>query len=53
MGLNAPPMTFAVDGKQFIAILAGLGGAWPQWFMNSTKCLEKMKPSSLLFVFAL
>jgi len=27
-GVNAPPMTFAVDGKQYIAILVGLGGAW-------------------------
>ena len=52
-GLNAPPMSFAVDGKQYIAILAGLGGAWPKWFVKSTKGLEKMKPSSLLYVFSL
>ena len=52
-GLNAPPMTFAVGGKQFVAILAGLGGAWPKWFVGSTKGLEKMKPSSLLYVFSL
>ncbi len=49
-GLNAPPMTFAVGGKQFVAILAG---AWPKWFVGSTKGLEKMKPSSLLYVFSL
>ena len=26
-GVNAPPMTFTVDGKQYVAILVGLGGA--------------------------
>ena len=31
-GVNAPPITFAVDGKQYVAILAGLGGAWPNGF---------------------
>lgn len=52
-GLNAPPMTFTVDGKQYIAILAGLGGAWPKWFIDSTPELKRMQPGSVLYVFAL
>lgn len=52
-GLNAPPMTFTVDGKQYIAILAGLGGAWPKWFIDSTPELKRMQPGSMLYVFAL
>ncbi len=52
-GLNAPPMTFTSDGKQYVAILAGLGGAWDKWFIDSTPALKKMQPGSVLYVFAL
>jgi len=52
-GLNAPPVTFSVDGKQYIAILVGLGGAWDKWFIDSTPELKKMQPGSMLYVFAL
>ena len=52
-GLNAPPMTFSVDGKQYVAVLVGLGGAWPKWFVDGTKGLEKLEPGSSLYVFAL
>jgi alcohol dehydrogenase (cytochrome c) len=52
-GINAPPMTYSVDGKQYIALLVGLGGAWPKWFVDSTEGLEKVEPSSMLYVFAL
>ena len=51
--INAPPMTFAVDGKQYVAVLAGLGGAWPKWFIGSTPGLEKIEPGQMLFVFSL
>ena len=40
-GVNAPPMTFTVDGKQYVAILVGLGGAWDKWFIDSTPELKK------------
>ena len=33
-GVSAPPMTFTVDGKQYIAILVGQGGAWDKWFIE-------------------
>lgn len=52
-GLNAPPISFAADGKQYVAILAGLGGAWPKWFVDGTKGLEKLEPSSTVYVFSL
>lgn len=52
-GLNAPPMTFTAGGKQYVAVLVGLGGAWPKWFVDSTAGLEKIEPSSSLYVFAL
>jgi len=52
-GVNAPPVTFSVDGKQYVAILVGLGGAWDKWFIDSTPELKKMQPGSMLYVFAL
>jgi alcohol dehydrogenase (cytochrome c) len=52
-GVSAPPMTFSVDGKQYIAILVGLGGAWDKWFIDATPELKRMQPGSMLYVFAL
>ncbi len=52
-GINAPPMTFEVDGKQYVGLLVGLGGAWPKWFVDGTKGLEKMEPGSMLYIFSL
>jgi hypothetical protein len=40
------PITFQVDGKQYVAVLVGMGGAWGEWFIA-------MNPSSTLYVFAL
>jgi alcohol dehydrogenase (cytochrome c) len=52
-GDSAPPMTFAVDGKQYVAYLIGMGGAWDKWFIDSTPELKTMQPSSTLYVFSL
>jgi alcohol dehydrogenase (cytochrome c) len=52
-GVDAPPMTFSVDGKQYVAILVGLGGAWDKWFIDSTPELKAIQPGSTLYVFAL
>ena len=41
-GINAPPITYSVDGKQYVALLVGLG-AWPKWFVDSTEGLEKVE----------
>jgi len=52
-GVNAPPMTFTSDGKQYVAILVGMGGAWDKWFIDSTPNLKSIQPGSTLYVFAL
>jgi alcohol dehydrogenase (cytochrome c) len=52
-GVSAPPVTFQVDGKQYVAVLVGMGGAWDKWFVDSTPELKTMNPSSTLYVFAL
>jgi alcohol dehydrogenase (cytochrome c) len=52
-GVNAPPMTFTAGGKQYIAILAGQGGAWDKWFIEATPELKRIQPGSMLFVFGL
>ena len=46
-------MTFSAGGKQYVAILVGLGGAWPKWFLASTPGLEKVEPGQMLYVFSL
>lgn len=51
--INAPPMSFMADGKQYVAIEVGLGGAWPQWFVSATPELKAQVPSNMLYVFAL
>ena len=51
--INAPPMSYEADGKQYIAIEVGLGGAWPQWFTDSTPELKAAVPSNVLYVFSM
>ena len=52
-GVNAPPMTFTSDGKQYVAILVGQGGAWDKWFIDATPELKAVRPSSALYVFSI
>jgi alcohol dehydrogenase (cytochrome c) len=52
-GVSAPPMSFSVDGKQYLAILVGQGGAWDKWFVDATPELKRMQPGSMLYVFSL
>ena len=50
-GINAPPVTYSVNGKQFVAVLAGsrqnvnIYGLAPE--------IKNMAPASMLYVFAL
>ncbi len=50
-GINAPPITFSVNGKQYVAVLAGsrqnanIYGLSPE--------IKNMAPASMLYVFAL
>ncbi|MDA0821739.1 MAG: PQQ-dependent dehydrogenase, methanol/ethanol family [Proteobacteria bacterium] len=52
-GINAPVMSYAVDGKQFVAIAVGFGGTMPKWWIDAVPGLENTNPSSMIFSFAL
>jgi alcohol dehydrogenase (cytochrome c) len=51
-GFNAPPMTFEVGGKQFVAILSGLS-LISKGRLTLTPELREMRHQTMLFVFAL
>src|SRR5947199_2281533 len=51
-GFNAPPMTFEVNGKQYIAILAGLSRIARNKHVNFPE-LKEQGNQPMLFVFAL
>jgi alcohol dehydrogenase (cytochrome c) len=52
VGLNAPPMTFEVGGKQYVAILTGLSVPSKAALVN-TRELREMPNQTMLFVFGL
>jgi alcohol dehydrogenase (cytochrome c) len=51
-GFSAPPMTFAIDGKQYVAIVSGPS---PQARLKNinTPELKEMRNATVLYVFAL
>jgi alcohol dehydrogenase (cytochrome c) len=51
-GLNAPPMTFEVGGKQYVAILSGLSRQ-SKGRLNLTPELRDLRNQTMLFVFGL
>ncbi len=51
-GLNAPPITYAINGRQYIAILSGTGGTWPS-HMVSMPWLKDVMNGASLYVFTL
>ncbi len=51
--MDAPTMSFGVDGKQYIAVASGGWGTVPTYFAPSVPGLEKVKPGNILWVFAL
>ena len=52
-GINAPVITYAVNGKQYISIAVGLAGGMPKWWIDGVPGLENTNPSSMIFTFAL
>jgi alcohol dehydrogenase (cytochrome c) len=50
---QAPPMTFAVNGKQYIAILGGGGGINPMVNSFGRNDLQTMEHATILWVFSL
>ena len=51
--IDAPAMTFAVDGKQYVAVASGGWGIIPTYFAPSVPGLEKIRNANLLWVFSL
>jgi alcohol dehydrogenase (cytochrome c) len=52
VGFNAPPMTFEVGGKQYVAILTGLS-RFTKFQLENTPELREMRNQTMLFVFGL
>ena len=38
-GIVAPPITYAIDGKQYVSVMAGWGGAFPKKFRSHGRLL--------------
>jgi alcohol dehydrogenase (cytochrome c) len=53
VGIIAQPSVFEVDGKEYVAILTGYGGANPIWGGPMAKAAEKVPLGGTLYVFAL
>jgi alcohol dehydrogenase (cytochrome c) len=51
-GFTAPPMTFAFDGKQYVAITSGPSAVSKAKLMNTPE-LKEMRNATVLYVFAL
>ena len=52
-GINALPITYAVDGKQYIAVATGLTRNQIGRIANSPELRHLAKNATLLFVFGL
>jgi alcohol dehydrogenase (cytochrome c) len=52
-GVIAPPSTFMVNGKQYVAILAGWGGGTPIWGGKMVPVVKNIPRGGHLYVFAL
>ena len=51
-GFAAPPMTFAVNGKQYVAIASGPSGPAREKLRNSPE-MKDQRHATVLFVFGL
>ena len=51
-GFSAPPMSFEVDGKQYVAILSGASGP-ARAKLGKTPEVREMRNQTMLFVFGL
>jgi PQQ-dependent dehydrogenase (methanol/ethanol family) len=52
-GVGAAPMTYAIDGKQYIAVVAGRSVSMPNWLGKfGAQASDQTPESGMLFVFA-
>ncbi|MBS3023930.1 methanol/ethanol family PQQ-dependent dehydrogenase [Acidiphilium multivorum] len=52
-GIVANPMSYEIDGKQYVAVWSGWGGVWPLWSGKLGASLAKAPRGGQLHVFAL
>ena len=52
-GIIANPVSYQVDGKQYVAIWAGWGGVWPLWAGPLAKAEANIPRGGQLYVFSL
>jgi len=52
-GINAPPMSFAQNGTQYVTVEVGLGGVFPLYFLPFTPWLKTVKPASMVYTYKL
>jgi len=50
-GINAPPITYSVNGKQYVAVL--VGSKQPLFVLQNAPELKNTAPASMLYVFSL
>jgi alcohol dehydrogenase (cytochrome c) len=51
--ITAPPISYSIGGKQYIAVHVGGGNPWNVGLLKAAPELENMEGGSSLFVFAL
>jgi alcohol dehydrogenase (cytochrome c) len=51
--MMAPPISYSVGGKQYIAIHVGGGAPWNVGLLKNAPELENLEGGSSMFVFAL
>jgi len=52
-GITAPPISYLLGGKQYIAVSVGQGGVFPLVFLPFTPWLKNVPPTSAVFTYAL
>lgn len=51
-GITAPPITYSIDGTQYLAVEVGVGGLWPR-IAAKEAYMKDVQPDSAVYVFAL
>jgi alcohol dehydrogenase (cytochrome c) len=52
-GITAPPMTYSIDGTQYVAVSVGIGGVFPLFFLALTPWLKGVPPASMVYSYKL
>jgi alcohol dehydrogenase (cytochrome c) len=52
-GLNASPITYSIDGKQYVSIVSGTGGVVSKFFAASVPWLQSVPKGSMVYTWVL